>query len=131
MKRSERSSAKRSRRSGQADFNGRGGATPQAGEELTVAQKAAAYCVLHFPTLWTAGLPHWEPAKRRWIVPVVVRYPTGDECELGELAFDRREFTLLTSRDKMAARARTIEEDPTFRDRWHEKFPTAIPPRTT
>ena len=100
-------------------------------EDVVVAQKAAAYCVLHFPALWTAGMPKWEPAARRWVVPIVIRYPTGDERTLGEMAYDGRAFSALTPREEMARLAREFEQDPAFQRRWHEQFPTSVPPRTS
>jgi hypothetical protein len=131
MKRSELSSPELSQRSNPAVVNGaRYDGDPPPGEDSVVAQKAAVYCVLHFPTLWTARLPRWDAAARRWVVPVVVRYPTGDEGELGDLAFDGHSFTLLTTHEEMARRARAIEQDPAFQHRWHEQFPSAVPPGT-
>jgi hypothetical protein len=103
---------------------------PEAGDDLIVAQKAAAYCLLHFPTLWTAGLPKWETASQQWVIPIVLRYPTGDERKLGSMTFDGQTFTPTTKRHEMARRARELEQDPAFQRRWHEQFPTAVPPRT-
>ncbi|MFL5340511.1 MAG: hypothetical protein ACJ8F7_10205 [Gemmataceae bacterium] len=97
-------------------------------EDVQVALKAAAFCVRHFPTLWTAGLPH--RAGGQWIVPIFVRYPTGDERRLGEMTFDGTTFTPVTPREEMARLARELEEDPDFLRRWNEQFSTAVPSRT-
>ncbi len=59
-----------------------------------MARRAAAeYCLLHYPTLYTAGIP--QPASGRpagrWIVPIVVTHPIhGVVGTVGELTFDLR-----------------------------------------
>jgi hypothetical protein len=102
-----------------------------ADEAMAVAQRAAAYCVLHFPTLWTAGIPRRETSAAKWVIPIVVRYPTGDELELGKVSFDGTEFAPLTPREEMVRLAQGLEQDPAFQRRWHEQFPSAAHPRTT
>src|SRR5947209_7088419 len=57
-------------------------------EQWDIARKAASYCVLHFPTLWTAGVPKAftdDAGPTRWVIPVVLRYPTGHAGEIGRL----------------------------------------------
>jgi hypothetical protein len=88
-------------------------------EEGQVIQKAAAFCVRHFPTLWTAGVPMLESSgkssagrssPRRWIIPVILRYDTGAEGEVGSLAYHAQAdlFTVLTDRSLMSQRARAV-----------------------
>ena len=98
-------------------------------EDIRVARKAAIYCLFHYPSLWTAGLPRWNDAEQRWTIPVILRYPTGHEAELGQLAFDGKEFTPLTERPVMDERARTLSEDPAFQRAWHEQFGPPVSPR--
>jgi hypothetical protein len=72
-------------------------------------EKAAAFCAWNLPTLWTADEPRQE-TDRRWIVPIILRYPGGHEGKLGEMAFDeeRQEFTLLGDKAALAERARVV-----------------------
>lgn len=88
-------------------------------EQPKIVEKAAAFCVRHFPTLWTAGWPIIEsgsssgPDKSsgcRWIVPVLLRYDAGVEGGVGSLAYDPETdtFTLLTDRATMSQRAREV-----------------------
>jgi len=78
-------------------------------EQQELWKKAAAFCVRHLPTLWTAGEPQ-QQSPQNWIVPIVLRYPDGHEGILGELAWDglRQEFTLLTERTVLSERARLV-----------------------
>jgi hypothetical protein len=71
--------------------------------------KATAFCAWNLPTLWTAGERRQE-SERRWVVPIILRYPDGHEGKLGEMTFDahRQEFTLLTDRAALAERARIV-----------------------
>jgi len=82
---------------------------PLSPAKLEIWEKAAAFCVRHLPTLWTAGEPRQEPGGK-WIVPIVLRYPDGFEGTLGEMAFDkqREQFTLLTERAVLSERARCL-----------------------
>jgi hypothetical protein len=72
-----------------------------------------------------------EAEEQRWTVPVLLRYPTGHEAELGQLAFDGKEFAPLTERTVMDERARGLAEDPAFQRAWDEQFGPAVPPRTS
>jgi hypothetical protein len=85
------------------------GERPLTREREEIWEKAAAYCVRHLPTLWTAGEPRQE-SEGRWIVPIVLRYPDGYEGILGEMAWDEKpqEFILLTARDILSERARSV-----------------------
>jgi hypothetical protein len=82
---------------------------PLTPEQQEIWEKAAAYCVRHLPTLWTAGEPRQE-TPQAWVVPIILRYPDGHEGTLGEMAWDgrRQEFTLLTSRAVLSERARVV-----------------------
>jgi hypothetical protein len=91
-------------------------------EDISVARKAAVYCLFHYPSLWTAGPPRWNGVEQRWTIPVFLRYPTGHEAELGQLAFDGKEFTPLTERAVTEKRAQTLAEDPAFQRAWYEQF---------
>src|SRR5262249_6513406 len=76
---------------------------------VEIWEKASAFCILNFPTLWTASEPRELPG-RGWIVPLVLRYPDGFEGALGEMAFDQQSqvFTLLTDRSVLSERAHRI-----------------------
>jgi hypothetical protein len=78
-------------------------------EQQDVWEKAAAFCVRHLPTLWTAGQPR-QDAGGGWVVPIVLRYPDGYEGTLGEMAWsaERQQFTVLTDRAALSERARSI-----------------------
>lgn len=91
--------------------------------EDRITQKAAVYCLLHFPHLWTAGNARRDAAaagQACWIVPVVLRYPTGFGGEIGLLSYDeaKDEFTVLTDREAMRERARALAEDPEGKRQW-------------
>jgi hypothetical protein len=82
---------------------------PLTREHLEIWEKAAAFCVRHLPTLWTAGEPR-QQSPQTWIVPIVLRYPDGYEGTLGEMAWDgqRQQFILLTDRAVLSERARLL-----------------------
>jgi hypothetical protein len=82
---------------------------PLTREQEEIWEQAAAFCVRHLPTLWTAGEPRLE-SQGRWIVPIVLRYPDGYEGILGEMAWDEKlqAFILLTARDVLSERARSV-----------------------
>lgn len=91
-------------------------------DAIEVARQGAIYCVLHFPTLWTATVPSWDQERSRWIIPVVLNFPTGHGGEIGKLAYDGKDFELLTDRATMTARARDLEANPEFQRHWDERF---------
>jgi hypothetical protein len=78
-------------------------------EQEEIWEKAAAFCVRHLPTLWTAGEPRRQ-SRQGWVVPIILRYPDGYEGILGEMAWDglRQAFTLLTERTILSERARRV-----------------------
>lgn len=82
---------------------------PLGRKQQEIWQKAIVFCVWNLPTLWTAGEPRQE-ARKRWIVPIVLRYLDGYEGNLGEMMFDeqRQVFTLLTDKASLAERARIV-----------------------
>src|SRR5688500_5223901 len=60
-------------------------------EEEEICKKAAIYCLLNFPMLWTVGgikEEKGEDGSRRWIIAVYLRYPTGHEGYVGDLLYD-------------------------------------------
>jgi hypothetical protein len=63
-----------------------------------------------------------EPVQgsRRWIITVMLRYPTGFEGEIGDLLYDGQEFTFLTPPEVRKERARRIAEDPEQMRQWNE-----------
>ena len=71
-----------------------------------VARRAAAYCQMNFPPRWRPGAPGWDAENQRWLIPVVLRSTSGDEVELGQLAFDGETLRLATPRQAMVDRAR-------------------------
>lgn len=87
-------------------------------EQQAIVQKAAAFCVRHFPTLWTAGWPRREEdtSSHHWIIPVVLRYDPEVEGEVGSLAYnpDTDTFTVLTERTVMSQRAREVAQSLLF-----------------
>jgi hypothetical protein len=95
-------------RSARSIARARGGRTLSP-EQEQVWEKAAAFCVRHFPTLWTAGEPR-QDGQNRWFVPIVLRYPGGYEGTLGEMTWDeqRQDFVLLTDRAGLSERAGLI-----------------------
>lgn len=97
---------------------------PTAGAE-EVSRLAAIYCLRTYPTLWTAGVA--QRVESGWVVPIRVHYPTGRDCEIGQLAYDGREFTPLTDRAVMAEVVRKIEADLEFQRQWHEQFAVGCP----
>jgi hypothetical protein len=99
---------------------------PEDDELLAVARRAAVFCLDHFPTLWTAGLPV-EQARGGWIIPVVIRFPTGHEAELGQLSFDGATFERLTSLELMSERAREAAASPELWKQWYERHSPAVP----
>jgi hypothetical protein len=81
-------------------------------EQAKILQHGAIYCLRNFPTLWTVGEIKEEKAengRRRWIIAVYLRYPTGFEGYLGDLLYNGKHITELTDRNIMRARARRIE----------------------
>ena len=56
------------------------------------AQRTAAeHCLLNYPTLYTAGLPHQGPVANIWMAPIVVVRPNGEVVgAVGELIIDVR-----------------------------------------
>lgn len=65
----------------------------QLAEADLVKVAAAEYCLFHFPTLYTAGVPRPALDRRRgsWFVPIVVVHPEhGVIGEVGELTVDAR-----------------------------------------
>jgi hypothetical protein len=90
-------------------------ATPDPAEAeaaAEVARRAAAYCRMNFPSRWEAGRPARDPDCPRWLIPVVLRLPSGAEVELGQLAFDGETLRLLTPRQAMVDRARSTPPGP-------------------
>ena len=55
---------------------------------------------------------------RRWIITVTLRYPTGHEGYIGDLLYDGKTFSCLSSDDVMTERARQIESDPALQREW-------------
>lgn len=101
-------------------------------EAEEILRKAATYCVLTFPTLWTVGGIKELKTKngsRQWIIAVYLRYPTGHEGYLGDLLFDGEQFRQLTDRDVMRERARQIEADPALKREWNEYRASTISAR--
>ncbi len=99
-------------------------------DQDSICAKAATYCLMHFPTLWTVGTARKTATdKHSWIITVVLRYPTGHEGELGELLFDGKNFTPLTARPLMDERARKIAADPALKRAWNEYRGPSVPPR--
>src|SRR5881227_1492805 len=71
---------------------------------------AAEYCLLHYPTLYTAGLPRRGLAGS-WHVPIVISHPTrGIVGTVGELTVDARTGHVVDQpgRDKVLAAGKAL-----------------------
>ena len=100
-------------------------------EQWEIGKKTAIYCLMHFPMLWTVGgvpqLVQDDTGGQRWVIPVALRYPTGHGGEIGQLAYDGKEFTLLTDRAEMNERSRKIADDPEHLRKWNEHLASSLP----
>jgi len=66
---------------------------------------AAGYCLLHYPTLYTAGVPRPAPGPRAdlWIVPIVVTDPVqGVVAQVGELTIKPKTGQIVSSTPRAA-----------------------------
>lgn len=84
-----------------------------------ILQKATIHLVTHVGGLLVAtGLR--EEGSRRWIIEVTLRYPTGHEGYVGEVAYDGRDFSILTPPDVWRRRIKRIAADPGGIRLWNE-----------
>jgi hypothetical protein len=67
--------------------------------------------------------------SRQWIITVTLRYPTGHEGYIGDLLYDGRTFSFLTSDDVIVERARQIEADPALQREWDAFRTSTLPAR--
>ncbi|HVA50283.1 MAG TPA: hypothetical protein VNH11_28270 [Pirellulales bacterium] len=94
-------------------------------EEEAILKRAQIYLLFEAkrPMLWTVAGIREEKSDdgcRRWIVAVNLRYPTGFEGYLGDLAVDGERITELTDLKTMQERARQIAADPEGKRQWDE-----------
>lgn len=83
-------------------------------EQERIIQEAAGYCLRNYPMLWTTGgvpqVRHAQNGSRQWLIHVFLRYPTGQECYLGDLLYDGKKFLELTARQIMRERAKEFAD---------------------
>ena len=56
----------------------------------------------------------------RWIITVILRYPTGHEGYVGDLLYDGKVFTFLTPPEIRNERVKKIAADPKGIRKWNE-----------
>jgi hypothetical protein len=64
---------------------------------------AVEYCLFHYPTLYTAGVPRSRLPlhAQNWVVPIVLASPSqGVMGEVGELCIDGRTGEVITATDR-------------------------------
>jgi hypothetical protein len=64
---------------------------------------AVEYCLFHYPTLYTGGVPRScpPPYAQNWTVPIVLASPSqGVMGEVGELCIDGRTGEVITATDR-------------------------------
>jgi hypothetical protein len=100
-------------------------------EEEQILREALKYLVFKHGHLLVPSSIREErdQGSRRWILTVILRYPTGFEGEIGDLLYDGQEFTFLTPPEVRKARARKIAEDPERIREWNEYRDSTLPPR--
>ena len=85
--------------------------SPPCGEAIDADRAkllAIEYCLFHYPTLYTGGVPRPSepPHEQDWIVPIVLSSPTcGILGQVGELRIDGRtgEVSASTGRAQVVA----------------------------
>jgi hypothetical protein len=79
----------------------------QKGHGANLAQRTAAeYCLLNYPTLYTAGYPRPGSRPDLWIVPIVVVRPHGEVVgTVGDLTIDIAIAKIVEATSKQAVLA--------------------------
>ena len=103
-------------------------------EEEQILKKAQIYLLFEAkrPMFWTvAGIreERGDDSTRRWIIAVHLRYPTGHEGYLGDLAYDGTKIAELTDLALMQERAKKIADDPERERKWHDYQASTLQPR--
>jgi hypothetical protein len=91
-----------------------------------VKQRAIEYCLFHYPTLYTAGVPRPHASQKVWIVPIVLEDPEAGISEaVGELRIDAGAHEIIASTpaaEVVTAGNRLYEE------KRHARRAAAVPP---
>jgi hypothetical protein len=72
-------------------------------DAVTAKRRAAEYCLFHYPTLYTAGLPQRISQANAdcWLVPIVLSSPShGQMGAVGELRLDARTGEVLEETER-------------------------------
>ncbi len=94
----------------------RSGSDHAAVDADAVKQRAIEYCLFHYPTLYTAGVPkqNGHSAGNGWIVPIVLEDPEEGISEpVGQLHIDARakEVVASTSVAEVVAAGKRLYEE--------------------
>lgn len=91
--------------------------------EEDLLRKATIHLIHKHGGLFVATSVRWvksEDGPTHWVIAFCLRYPTGHEGVVGDLIYDGKEFTLLTSDEIINERVRQIATDPEGIRQWNE-----------